>query len=141
MKWEVPLLLGFLLFFSTWNSLPVTNGYYFDSNNIKHYILTQTVSSYHNDIDNLTNILFIKYENPWNAHNQIVIILVTDIFILQTINESVQIYIQDKILILSKSKFRKHFYFILLIKSHNLREPFKKDCRKHDSLIPTPLKY
>ena len=138
MKWEVPLLLGFLLFFSTWISLPVTNNYYFDSNNIKHYILTPA-SSYQNDVDNLTNILFIKYENPWDAHSEIVIILFTGIFVLLLIPESSQLYLRYKILTSLKFNLLKYFG-CTLNKSGNLNTT-QKHYDEDDFVLTHTLNY
>jgi len=67
--WGVPFLLGSILLFSAWVSFPSDNNYFFtDSNGVRHYILTPEISDYDNAIDNLTNVLFIKYENPWAAY-------------------------------------------------------------------------
>ncbi|HSB56268.1 MAG TPA: hypothetical protein VLD38_00455 [Nitrosopumilaceae archaeon] len=120
MKWEVPLLLGFLLFFSTWNSLPFTNSYYFDSNNTKHYILTSGVSSYHNDVDSLTNVLFIKYEDPWNTPHEISVVLSAGIFLVLLVHESIQFYLKNKILTLSKFNLKKYL-------NRSLNEPQNLD--------------
>ena len=125
MKWEVPLLLGFLLFFSIWISLPVTNNYYFDANSIKHYILVPAAFSYHNDVDNLTNILFIKYENPWDTQSEIAIPLFTGIFVLLLIHESVQLYLRYKILTSLKFNLLKYFGRTLN-KSSNLKTTQKQ---------------
>ena len=139
MKWEVPLLLGFLLFFSTWISLPVTNNYYFDSNNIKHYILAPASSSYQNDVDNLTNILFIKYENPWDSHSEFVKILFTGIFVLLLIPESAQIYLRYKILTSLKFNLLKYFGRTLN-KSGNLNTT-QKHYDDNDCVLTPPLNY
>ena len=138
MKWEVPLLIGFLLLFSIWISLPVTNSYYFDSNNIKHYNLTP-LSSYHNDVNNLTNILFIKYENPWNTHSEIGIILFTGIFLLLLIHESAKLYLKYKILSSSRYNLQKYFDSTLN-KSSNLNTT-QKHYYDYDSVSPLPLSY
>ena len=139
MKWEVPLLLGFLLFFSIWISLPVTNNYYFDANSIKHYILVPAAFSYHNDVDNLTNILFIKYENPWDAQSEIAIILFTGIFVLLLIHESVQLYLRYKILPSLKFNLLKYFGHTLN-KFNNLNNT-KNHYNNYDSVPKPTLNY
>ena len=80
MNWELPLLLGFFLLLSTWNSSPLTDHYFFiDSYGIKHHILTPYVSN-HNAATNLTNFLFTRYENPWMEYTEVNIIFVAVVF-------------------------------------------------------------
>ncbi|MGQ0795784.1 MAG: hypothetical protein ACT4N5_06350 [Nitrosopumilaceae archaeon] len=112
MKWEVSLLLGFLLFFSIWVSLPATSNFYFDSNNVKHYVLTPALSSYGNDIENLTNVLFIKYDDPWQAQSEIVV-LFTGILLLFLARGTVQLYLRNRILTISKFNIQKCFNLFL----------------------------
>ena len=114
MKWEVQLLLGFLLSFSTWVSLPVSSNYYFDSNNVKHYLLTPALSSYGNDVDNLTNILFIKYDNPWQAQSETVPF--TGIFLLILLSGAVQLFLGNRILVVSKFNIQK--FLDLFLEKH-----------------------
>jgi len=108
MNWEVPLLLGFLLLFSAWVSFPLTDQYFFiDSNGIKHHILTPEKSD-HNDIeDNLTNILFTRYENPWMEYTGINIIFVAGIFIILQ-QEPVRLYLRNRIWALILFNLEKH---------------------------------
>jgi len=89
MKWELPLLLGFILLFSAWISFPSDNQYfYFDSEGIKHYILTPEISDYDNSLNNLTNVLFNRYENPWITPDTFIPILLGS-SILCVMNRSV----------------------------------------------------
>ncbi len=100
MKWELPLLLGFILLFSAWVSFPSDNQYFYvDSEGIKHYILTPEISDYDNSLNNLTNVLFNRYENPWITPDTFIAILL-GFNILIIMNRSVLFYFIYKLNIL-----------------------------------------
>jgi len=108
MNWEVPLLLGFLLLFSACVSFPLTDQYFFiDSNGIKHHILTPEISDYDNAADNLTNILFTRYENPWVEYAGTNIIFVAGIFIILQ-QEPVRLYLRNRMHALISFNLEKH---------------------------------
>ncbi|MCH6575524.1 MAG: hypothetical protein IH795_10040, partial [Bacteroidetes bacterium] len=69
MHWEVPFVLAFILLFSIWISVPSAEGQYYtiDTNGFKHYILTPEVYDNNNPLDDITNLLFLRYEDPWNS--------------------------------------------------------------------------
>ncbi|MGI0009633.1 MAG: hypothetical protein ACRD92_08440 [Nitrosopumilaceae archaeon] len=96
MNWEVPLLLGFLLLFSAWVSFPSADHYFFvDSHGIKHHILTPELLDHDNAADNLSNILFTRYENPWMEYTGINIIFVAGIIIILQ-QEPVWLYLRNR---------------------------------------------
>ena len=66
--WEVPFVLGFILLFSVWASFPTAEGQFFtiDSSGHKHYVLTPEVSDDNNLFGDITNLLFLRYEDPWH---------------------------------------------------------------------------
>ena len=81
MGWEWALALGFLLLFSAWVSFPSDNQFsYIDSNGIKHYILTPKISAYDNAVENWTNVLFTRYDDPWTAYTDTAVLVVAGIF-------------------------------------------------------------
>ena len=108
MNWEVPLLLGFLLLFSAWVSFPLADQYFFiDSHGIKHHILTPEKSDHDNVADNLTNMLFTRYENPWIEYAGINIIFVAGIFIILQ-QEPVGLYLRNRIWTLISFNLKKY---------------------------------
>jgi len=110
MNWEVPLLLGFLLLFSAWVSFPLTDQYFFiDSHGIKHHILTPDISDHDNVADNLTNMLFTRYENPWMGYVGINIIFVAGIIITLQ-QEPVRLYLRNRIQTLIPFNLKKYSY-------------------------------
>ena len=74
MHWEESFILGFILIFSLVTVLPSAEGQYYsiDDNEIKHYILTPEISEPGNVIDDLTNLLLLRYENPWDAREELI---------------------------------------------------------------------
>jgi hypothetical protein len=69
MKWEVPYVLVLLLIFNILAIYPSADfDFTVDANGVKHYTLTPEISDYDNPLDDLTNILFIRYGNPWNIN-------------------------------------------------------------------------
>jgi len=93
-SWEVPFVLGFMLLFGIW-AFPSDNNYsYIDSNGFKHFIATPEVSDYDLAIDHLTNVLFIRYENPWTAFADTDIIDYSNN--LKTVQDPLNSFYQDK---------------------------------------------
>ena len=73
MDWAGALLVGFLLLFSTWSTIPSDNQFfYLDSEGIKHFVLTPAVSAFDNALDRITNVLFTRYDDPWTAYTETV---------------------------------------------------------------------
>jgi len=74
MHWEESFILGFILIFSLVTVLPSAEGQYYsiDDNGIKHYILTPEISEPDNVIDDLTNLLLFRYDNPWDAREELI---------------------------------------------------------------------
>ena len=69
MKWEVPYVLVLLLIFNILAIYPSADfDFTLDANGVKHYTLTPEISDYDNPLDDLTNVLFIRYGNPWNIN-------------------------------------------------------------------------
>ena len=69
MKWEVPYVLVLLLIFNILAIYPSADfDFILDANGVKHYTLTPEISDYDNPLDDLTNVLFIRYGNPWNIN-------------------------------------------------------------------------
>jgi len=97
MGWEGVLLLGFLLLFSAWVSFPSDNQYsYIDSNGIKHYILTPKISAYDNAVDNWTNILFTRYEDPWTVHTDVTALVIAGVFVVLLTQQPVRLYLINR---------------------------------------------
>ena len=118
MNWEIPLLLGFFLLFSAWISFPLTDNYFFiDSHGIKHHILTPTRSDY-NSAENLTNVLFTRYENPWIDYTEINIILVAGVFLILQ-QEPARLYLRKSIWVLS-TDLEEYLHTLLQKKSKDL---------------------
>ena len=81
MGWEISFLLGFLLLFSVCVSFPSDDQYFFtDSHGIKHYVLTAEILDYGNSVDNLTNVLFTKYEDPWETRSSLFTVVYFSLF-------------------------------------------------------------
>jgi len=94
MGWEWALALGFLLLFSAWVSFPSDNQYsYIDSTGIKHYILTPKISAYDNAVENWTNILFTRYDDPWTAYADTAVLVVAGIFTVMLMQQSFRLYL------------------------------------------------
>lgn len=100
MQWEVPLLLGFIILFGFWATTP-EQFYHTDFMGIKHYIMTPAVTEEQNDLNELTNVLFLKYRDPWKIFTGIMI-LVAGIFVGLSQREQIQTFLQDKSRTLSK---------------------------------------
>jgi len=66
--WEVAFVVGFILLFSVWASFPTAEGEFFtiDSSGHKHYILTPEISNDNNLFDDITNLTFLRYDDPWH---------------------------------------------------------------------------
>lgn len=138
MNWEVSLLLGFLLLFSAWISFPSADNYFFiDSHGIKHHILTPEILDHDNAADNLTNMLFTRYENPWMEYTGINIIFVAGISIrLQ--QEPVRLYLRIRIWALIKFNLEKYSHIHLQNKFKVFNFVYKRqnnDFVSHPSLI------
>jgi len=119
MNWEITLLLGFLLLFSAWVSFPLTDNYSFiDSHGIKHHILTPVISDY-NSSENLTNILFARYENPWIDYTGFNIIFIAGIFIVLQ-QEPIRLYLRNRMRALVLGNLQNHLHYILQNKSEDL---------------------
>ena len=81
MGWEISFLLGFLLLFSVCVSFPSDDHYFFtDSLGIKHYVLTPEILDYGNSVDDLTNALFTKYEDPWETRPSLLTVVYFSLF-------------------------------------------------------------
>ena len=65
MNWETPVLLIFLLVFSFACFVVTDDHSYVDSKGVKHYVLTQAFSKDELVKSTQTNILFLKYDDPW----------------------------------------------------------------------------
>ena len=134
MNWEVPLLLGFLLLFSAWISFPLTDHYFFvDSHGVKHHILTPEILDHDNAADNLTNILFTRYENPWMEYTGINIIFVAGIFIILQ-QEPVRLYLR-KIMRTWPLDLEKYSYSHLLNESKIFNFVYRK---RNNDLVMWP---
>jgi len=97
MGWEWALALGFLLLFSAWVSFPSDNQFsYIDSNGIKHYILTPKISAYDNAVENWTNVLFTRYDDPWTAYTDTAVLVVAGIFTVMLMQQSFRLYLINK---------------------------------------------
>jgi len=128
MNWELPLLLGFLLLFSAWVSFPLTDNYFFiDSYGIKHHILTPEISD-HNAANNLTNILFTRYESPWMEYAGINMIFVAGIFIILQ-QEPVRLYLRNRTWALAPVNLEKYLHNHLQSKS----KVFNLGCGKQNN--------
>ena len=79
MAWDIPLLIGFLLLFNAWASPAVDDAYFVDSNGIKHYVAVPEITSYDNNVDDFTNSLFLKYEDPWSQPASLILMSITSI--------------------------------------------------------------
>ena len=98
MGWEWALALGFLLLFSAWVSFPSDNQFsYIDSNGIKHYILTPKISAYDNAVENWTNVLFTRYDDPWTAYSDTAVLVVAGIFTVMLMQQSFRLYLLRRI--------------------------------------------
>ena len=62
---------------------------------VKHYIGAPTVSEEQINLDELTNVLFLKYRDPWKIFTGIVI-LIAGIFVALSQREQTQTFLQDK---------------------------------------------
>ena len=97
MGWEGALLLGFLLLFSAWVSFPSDNQYSsIDSNGIKHYILTPKISGYDYAVENWTNVLFTRYENPWTVHTDVTALVIAGLFVVLLMQQPVRLYLINR---------------------------------------------
>ena len=133
MNWEVPLLLGFLLLLSAWVSFPLADQYFFiDSHGVKHYILTPEISGHDNVTDDLTNILFTRYENPWMEYTGINMIIVAGIFIILQ-QEPVPLYERNRILALIPFNLEKYSGRHLEVESKVFNLGYRK--RNNDLVI------
>ena len=134
MNWELPLLLGFFLLLSTWNSSPLTDHYFFiDSYGIKHHILTPYVSD-HNAATNLTNFLFTRYENPWMEYAEFNIIFVAGVFITLQ-QEPIRLYLRNRTWALVQVNLEKYLYSHL----QNTSRVFKLGyVKQNDDLVIGP---
>ena len=101
MRWEVPLLLGFILLFGFWSTTSGGEYYHTDFKGVKHYIMAPAVSEDRSNLEELTNVLFLKYRDPWETLTG-VIILIAGIFVALVVREQIQTFLQDKSKILSK---------------------------------------
>ena len=98
MGWEGALLLGFLLLFSAWVSFSSDNQYSsIDSNGFKHYILTPKISGYDYAVENWTNVLFTRYDNPWTAYTDTAVLVVAGIFTVLLMQQPVRLYLINRI--------------------------------------------
>ncbi len=98
MGWEWALALAFLLLFSAWVSFPSDNQYsYIDSDGIKHYILTPKISAYDNAVENWTNVLFTRYDDPWTAYTDTAVLVVAGIFTVMLMQQSFRLYLLRRI--------------------------------------------
>ncbi len=95
MQWEVSLLLGFIILFGFWTTTSSDENYHTDFMGIKHYIMTPTVSEEQINLDEFTNVLFLKYRDPWKIFTGIVI-LIAGIFVALSQREQIQTFLQEK---------------------------------------------
>jgi len=95
--WAGALLVGFLLLFSTWSTIPSDNQFfYLDSEGIKHYILTPAVSAFDNAIDRITNVLFTRYDDPWTAYTETAALVVVGVFIVLLTQQTLRLYLLNQ---------------------------------------------
>ena len=81
MGWQISFLLGFFLLFSICISLPSDDQYVTNSFGIKHYVLTPEILDASSSGDDLTNVLFTKYEDPWEVKSIFIIGYLTLLFV------------------------------------------------------------
>jgi len=141
MKWELPLIVGFILLFSIWTTFPSDNNYFYtDANGFRHYVLTPAISAYDNAIDSLTNVQFTRYDNPWLAPTEITI-LVAGIFVVLLVKESIQLAFRNKII--SILSLQNHFSSNKLSKTNELLDletENNKDLYNYSNLIHSQFK-
>jgi len=141
MKWELPLLVGFILLFSIWTTFPSDNNYFYtDANGFRHYILTPAISAYDNAIDSLTNVQFTRYDNPWLAPTEITI-LVAGIFVVLLVKESIQLAFRNKIFTILS--LQNYFSFNKISKTNELSDleiQNNKDPYNYSNLIHSKFK-
>lgn len=130
LNWEVPLLLGFLLLFSAWITFPLTGNYFFiDSHGVKHHVLTPAVSN-HDAANNLTNLLFTKYEDPWMDYTGINIIFVAGIFIILP-QEPIRLCLTNRVWASVRVNLEKCLHGILQNRSKDLDIEYGKGNNDH----------
>jgi len=87
MQWEIPVLLSFLLLFNIGLvDSPSNTNFVIDSYGVKHYVLTPAVSNHNKYFEGLTNVLFQKYENPWEQNDTALVVGSMAIFLLIVIS-------------------------------------------------------
>ena len=113
MGWEWALALGFLLLFSAWVSIPSDNQFsYIDSNGIKHYILTPIISAYDNAVENWTNVLFTRYDDPWTTYTDTAVLVVAGIFTVMLMQQSFRLNLLQRMNTLYNcvTSIHQHFF-------------------------------
>ena len=110
MHWEYPLLLGFILLFGFYTTLYGDENYYVDFMGVKHHVMIEKVSEEQYDNDMSTNIVFLKYDDPWTISTGIAI-LAASIFVVFSQREQIQTFLQ-KSRILSKLVKSFSLYFL-----------------------------
>ena len=87
MQNEIILVLGFILLFNFVTISPAgnENPFIINSEGAKHYVLTQQVSVF-DASEQFSNIIFLKYDDPWNQQESIFVISITLlIFVFMTL--------------------------------------------------------
>jgi len=140
MGWEWALVLGFLLLFGAWVSFPSDNQFsYIDSNGIKHYILTPKISAYDNAVENWTNVLFTRYDDPWTAYTDTTVLVVAGIFTVMLMQQSFRINLLRRMNTLYNFVTSFHQYFFATDTDSanygsNNTDPFKINSKHSKSI-------
>ena len=133
MDWETASLLAFVLIFSMWATSPTHDHNYTVIDGTKHYFITEEIQNTTSNFDQLTNSIFIKFDDPW-AINVITAMLIAGIF--ASLTKPVRDYLKIKFRILQNTPAPHHLtnqnQFTILVKDkilsyHNscLSEKFK----------------
>ena len=135
MNWETPLLFGFFLLFSACIAFPINDDFSFiDSQGVKHHVLAP-ISTDSNNVNDITNVLFTRYENPWIDYAGINIIFVAGI-IISIRKEPARLYLSNRTWGVV-TNLEKYFQEFLQKKSTSL--VYKKQNKK--LLVPCCLNF
>jgi len=118
LKWEVPLLISFIIILGISVSQPNDNIFYtVDSSGNRIYVLVPEVSNFDLSVDNVTNFLLIRYDDPWAIYVTTAI-LIAGIF--ASLTKPVRDYLKIKFRILQNTPAPHHLtnqnQFTILVK-------------------------
>ena len=87
MDWETTSLLAFIIIFSMWATSPSMDYNYTVIDGVKHYFLTEEIQTNASNLDQLTNSIFIKFDDPWSVYS-VTSMLLAGIFVLLTFSRN-----------------------------------------------------